>query len=127
MFRILTLSFAAATLLVSAATPALAHASHGHHKGWYNKHRGDQIYVVDGHRYYRTHSGKIYDSYGRQYEGYRTCDKGTEGLVIGGLAGGALGYTIAKGDRALGTILGAGVGALAGRAIDKSDSPCHRR
>jgi hypothetical protein len=126
MFRILTLSLAA-TLLVSAAAPALAHGDRGYHKGWYKKQRSDRVYYVDGDRYYRTANGEIYDSYGRRYEGYRKCDKGTEGLVIGGLAGGALGYTIAKGDRALGTILGAGVGALAGRAIDKSDSPCRRR
>jgi hypothetical protein len=33
-----------------------------------------------------------------------------------------------RGDRLLGTVLGAGAGALAGRAIDRSDDPrgCRR-
>ncbi len=127
MFRKIALSFAAVTMLGCAVTPAIAHSDRGNHNGWYKKQRGDRLYYVDGDRYYRTRSGQIYDSYGREYEGYRKCDKGTEGLIIGGLAGGSLGYVVAKGDRALGTIIGAGVGALAGRAIDKSDDPCRRR
>jgi Glycine zipper 2TM domain len=56
------------------------------------------------------------------YRDGKRCDKGTGGLIIGGLAGGVIGNRIAKGDRTLGTILGAGVGALAGRAIDRSSS-----
>jgi hypothetical protein len=127
MLQKFTMSLAAIALMASAVTPALAHSDRGHHKGWYKKNRGDRAYDVDGDRYYRTQSGQIYDSYGREYDGYRKCDKGTEGLIIGGLAGGSLGYVVARGDRALGTILGAGVGALAGRAIDKADSPCRRR
>lgn len=59
----------------------------------------------------------------RGYRGNQRCyDKGNGGLAIGGIAGGLLGNQVAgRGDRTLGTILGAGVGALAGRAIDKSD------
>lgn len=71
-------------------------------------------------RYARNYRGN------RGYNGYRgnqRCyDKGNGGLAIGGIAGGLLGNQVAgRGDRTLGTILGAGVGALAGRAIDKSD------
>jgi uncharacterized protein YcfJ len=41
--------------------------------------------------------------------------------VIGAIAGGLLGNSIAGyGDRTAGTIIGAGVGALAGRAIDRN-------
>ncbi len=80
----------------------------------------------DGRRY---RDDRRYDNrrYGRNYRGNGRCyDKGNGGLAIGGIAGGLAGNAIAgRGDRTLGTILGAGVGALAGRAIDKSDGrPC---
>jgi hypothetical protein len=76
------------------------------------------------------------DVYYASYDenGRLRCDKGTEGLIIGGVAGGLLGNRVAgSGDRTVGTILGAGLGALAGRAIDRADSPsrndprCRRR
>jgi hypothetical protein len=58
----------------------------------------------------------------KNYRNQRCYDKGNGGLAIGGIAGGLAGNAIAgRGDRTLGTIIGAGVGALAGRAIDKSD------
>jgi hypothetical protein len=123
----LGMGFTAVAMLAAVAAPVPALADNVHHRGWYKKQRGDRNYEVDGERYHRTRDGRIYDDYGNQYEGYRKCDKGTEGLIIGGLAGGALGYSVAKGDRALGAILGLGVGALAGRALDKADSPCRRR
>lgn len=127
MLRKFALGLAAVTVLAGAVTPAMAHDDWDEHNARYNRHRGDKVYYVDDEKYYYTPRGDIYDRYGRQYEGYRTCDKGTAGLIIGGLAGGSLGYVIARKDRVLGTILGAGVGALAGRAIDKSDDPCRRR
>ncbi|HEX8447093.1 MAG TPA: glycine zipper 2TM domain-containing protein [Sphingomonas sp.] len=76
---------------------------------------------------YRERRDRRYDrsrrGYNRGYRGNQRCyDKGNGGLAIGGIAGGLLGNQVAgRGDRTLGTILGAGVGALAGRAIDKSD------
>jgi hypothetical protein len=54
----------------------------------------------------------------------RRCDAGTGGAVIGAIAGGLLGNTVAgRGDRTLGTVVGAVGGGLAGRAIDRSDNP----
>ncbi len=51
---------------------------------------------------------------------------GTTGLIIGGLSGGALGNILAPGDsKTLGTIAGAGIGALIGRAIDRGEVRCH--
>lgn len=53
-------------------------------------------------------------------EGGRRCDRGDGGTLIGAIAGGLLGNTMAgRGDRMLGTVLGAGAGALAGRAVDR--------
>jgi outer membrane lipoprotein SlyB len=52
-------------------------------------------------------------------------DDGTTGLIVGGMAGGVLGNIIAPGGwKTLGTILGAGAGALIGRAIDDGDVVC---
>ncbi|GAA0735658.1 glycine zipper 2TM domain-containing protein [Sphingomonas japonica] len=48
----------------------------------------------------------------------------TEGTVIGAVAGGLLGNTVAgNNNRLLGTIIGGGAGALAGREIDRSGQP----
>ncbi len=55
--------------------------------------------------------------------------KATNGTVIGALAGGLAGNTIAgRGDRTEGTLIGAGVGAVAGHQIAKSNAKkkrCH--
>jgi uncharacterized protein YcfJ len=50
---------------------------------------------------------------------------GTTGLIVGGIAGGVLGNIIAPGgSKTLGTLLGAGVGAAAGTAIDRNNVRC---
>jgi uncharacterized protein YcfJ len=46
-------------------------------------------------------------------------------LIVGGISGGVLGHIIAPGgSKTLGTIVGAGAGALIGRAIDDGDIVC---
>jgi hypothetical protein len=63
----------------------------------------------------------------RDNDGRYRCRRGdgTTGLLIGGVAGGVLGNSIAgRGDRTLGTILGVAGGALLGREIDRSNSRC---
>ncbi|OYW87719.1 MAG: hypothetical protein B7Z20_04465 [Sphingobium sp. 32-64-5] len=80
--------------------------------------RGDDRrghYLGDNDRIYRDRDGRYY------------CKKpdGSTGLIVGGLAGGVLGNIIAPGDsKTLGTILGAGAGAIAGRAIDRNNVRC---
>lgn len=108
---------AAVMATTAAPTAALAHGR-GNHYGW-SKHRDRDYYRDRG--YYREAD---YRRDGRRYYGYRCKrDNGTGGLVIGAIAGGLLGNQIAR-DKTAGTIIGGGVGALAGRAIDKSDSRC---
>ena len=52
----------------------------------------------------------------------RYADNGLGGAVIGGLAGGIIGHEIAgSGNRTVGTIIGAGAGAVAGAAIDRAE------
>jgi len=73
-------------------------------------------YAYDARQNYRG------NGYGYGYNNsYRKCDKGNGGTVIGAIAGGLLGNEVAgRGDRTLGAIIGAGVGAVAGRSIDRS-------
>jgi hypothetical protein len=81
----------------------------------------------DAARYYR--SSPAYRPYrmgpnDRVYRGsdnryYCRRDDGTTGLIVGGMAGGVLGQIIAPGGyKTLGVLLGAGAGALVGRAVD---------
>ncbi|SFR78322.1 glycine zipper 2TM domain-containing protein [Sphingomonas jatrophae] len=113
MMKSLTLAAAA----LAAATPAIAPAqSWAPARATWQQGGNDGLFQQAGYRGRRHYNNRRY--YGRQ----RCYDKGNGGLAIGGIAGGLLGNQIAgRGDRTLGTILGAGVGALAGRAIDKSD------
>ena len=117
MLRKLTLAGAAlamgATAIVPAA-PAMAQ------RGYYNSRGYDRGYY-DNDRYYRG------DNY-RSYRARQKCNDGDGGTIVGALAGGLLGHTIAgRGDRTLGAVLGAAGGALAGRAIDRSDRPGYCR
>jgi hypothetical protein len=72
--------------------------------------------LAENDRIYRGEDGRYYCKR----------DDGTEGTIIGGLAGGVLGNIIAPGgSKTLGTILGAGAGALGGRAIDRNSVECN--
>jgi hypothetical protein len=81
-------------------------------------------YYRDG-SYYQprqlAYNDRIYRGQNGQY--YCRRPDGTTGLIIGGLAGGALGNLIAPGgSKTLGTIIGAVGGGIAGRALDRSRS-----
>ncbi|KRB82286.1 hypothetical protein ASE00_09375 [Sphingomonas sp. Root710] len=101
----------------------------------YDYNRPDPRYGnrYDAARYYRndrsygerrlTRNDRIYRGNDGRY--YCRRDDGTTGLIIGALAGGLLGNTIANGNSStLGTLLGAGGGALIGRSIDRGDARC---
>ena len=121
------LSFAAVAVAMSATAlvpvaPAMAQ------RGYYQGDRYDR-YDRDDRRYddRRTYSDRRGYARNRYDRSRQRCDS-TGGTVIGAIAGGLLGNTVAgRGDRLLGTILGGGAGALAGRAIDRSDNPNYCR
>lgn len=124
MSRKVLTAMALAATAVAGVVPSAAVARHwdhgdwaGHDRPWHGGWRGHGW--DDGGRYYYGGYGG-YDGpryYGRRY--YR-CDRGDGGTIIGAIAGGLLGNSIAgRGDRTAGTLIGAGVGALAGRAIDR--------
>ena len=75
----------------------------------------------DGRYYGQRYAPQTYYG-GRYYNHYGRRCSGTTGTILGAIAGGLLGSSVAgRGDHALGAIIGAGAGALAGRAIDRND------
>ena len=84
-------------------------------------------YRHDERRYHPRRLGRndrVYRGSDNRY--YCKRDDGTTGLIVGGVTGGVLGNIIAPGgSKTLGTLIGAGAGALIGRAIDDGDIVCH--
>jgi hypothetical protein len=131
-----TLSLVGAALAMTAGAVVPLAPAQAQRYG-YDQSYGDGYYR-DGYRGYdRSYDGydRSYRGYDQSYRGYdrgyrsrHRCNDGTGGTIIGAIAGGLLGNTVAgRGDRGVGTILGAGVGALAGRAIDRSNNPGYCR
>jgi hypothetical protein len=89
----------------------------------YGNYRAERYYT-DGNRYQSRRlvtNDRIYRGNDNRY--YCRRNDGTTGLIIGALAGGLLGDTIAPGgSKTLGAILGGGGGALLGRSIDRNGS-----
>ena len=112
MFKTLTLAASALAMTTTALVPTAADAQRyrgGYERGYDNRGGYDR----GGYRDYRGDD--------RRYSNRRRgggCDN-SGGTIVGALAGG--------GDRTLGAVLGAAGGALAGRAIDKSDNPRYCR
>ena len=68
-------------------------------------------------------------SHYRHYSSYNGCHerrqrRGANGAIIGAIGGGVVGNAASGGNRVPGTLLGAGVGALAGHAIGKNSAGC---
>lgn len=84
----------------------------------------------DGRGYYGNRGYRQYDRGDRRYNYRNTsrrCDS-SQGTIIGAIAGGLLGNSVAgRGDRTMGAIVGGAVGALAGREIDRSGQPRYCR
>lgn len=105
--------------IVAVATLPLAacndYLGGGGRPGYAGDRYDDGYSLRDNDRIYRDRDGRYY------------CKKpdGSTGLIVGGLAGGVLGNVIAPGgSKTLGTLLGAGAGALTGRAIDRNSIRC---
>ena len=121
--------------LTLSAVPLLADPPHGHdrglHKGWSKQdkwNRGDNRWYPERH-YRRGREWRLgrNDRIYRGYDGRYYCRRsyGTTGLLIGALAGGALGNALSNGHSAtLATLLGAAGGGLLGRSIDRNNVRC---
>lgn len=121
----LVLAAAAMTML---AGPVLAHPpSHAPAHGWRAQHDGTDYRragYYDNVRYDRRYDER---RYGARYNGDRYCrkDSNIEGTIIGGAGGALAGRAIAgRGDKGVGTVVGAALGGLLGREIDRSERRC---
>ena len=125
----------AATSLAGCTSEGLYGRPGDAYNNGYDYNRPDPSYgSYEADRYYRQNAGRheertlSHDE--RVYRGkdgryYCRRSDGTTGLIVGAIAGGALGNIIAPGgSELLGTILGAGAGALAGQAIDQNAVHC---
>ena len=84
-------------------------------------------YYREDNRRYRERQLSDNDRIYRGSDGRYYCRRndGTTGLIVGGLAGGALGAAIAPGGSGLlGAIIGGVAGAAGGKAIDKNQARC---
>jgi hypothetical protein len=100
----------------------------------YDYNRPDPSYNgYDAGRYYRenprqserrlSYRDRVYRGQDGRY--YCRRSDGSTGLIVGAIVGGVLGNQIAPGgSEVLGTILGAGAGALAGQALDRGEARC---
>jgi hypothetical protein len=126
MKRIILPLLAVSGLLAGCSTyddngPRYGHNDYGNDGGWdaHEHYRDDSSYqerrMSSDEQVYRGSDGRYY---------CRRSD-GTAGLIVGGVAGGALGDAIApRGSKTLGTLLGAIGGAAVGSSVDKGDTRC---
>ena len=112
MFKTFTLAVSALAMGTATLVPVAAEAQrYGYERGYDREYRGND------RRY----------NYRNDRNNRRGCDN-TGGTIVGALAGGLLGHTVAgRGNGTIGALLGAAGGGLAGNAIDKSDNPRYCR
>lgn len=134
--RIMLLALSSASLLLAGCTSYGDGGPGDDYRSYrnYDYSHPDPAYgSYDASRYYRDGSRYRERQLSRRDRIYRGTDNryycrrsdGTTGLIVGALAGGALGNLIAPGDsKLLGTILGAGAGAVIGNAISERDVRC---
>lgn len=111
------------TIGLVAATTLLAGCVSDGQYGNGNPYYADQYYR-DGPNYQERRLGRNDRVYrGRDDRYYCRRNDGTTGLIVGGVAGGALGNIIAPGgSKTLGTLLGAAGGALIGNSVEKNQN-----
>lgn len=91
----------------------------------YGGYYADRYYRDGG--YYQPRQLAYNERIYRGQDGRYYCRRpdGTTGLILGGIAGGALGNVLAPGQsKTLGTVIGAVAGGLAGRALDRNRVTC---
>lgn len=120
MIKQFTLAAATLAMGATAVIPATPAEAQRYDRGYSQRY--------DNGRYYNDN--RYYDrGYRNSYRARQKCKDGDGGTIIGAIVGGLLGNSIAgRGDKTLGTVIGGAGGALAGRAIDRSDRPeyCRR-
>ena len=119
-----TLAATAMILPMLAATPALARDHRYDDRNYDSRdYRGDRYDSRYDDRGYNDRYDARYDQRPREWRGsdgrtYCRKSDGTVGLIVGAGAGALLGRAVdTRGERATGTILGAAAGALIGKSL----------
>ncbi|MGI9376258.1 MAG: glycine zipper 2TM domain-containing protein [Tsuneonella suprasediminis] len=118
------LVIAAAGLTIPMATPAAADPPSWAPAHGYREKQRDRYERREARRYYRTDNGI---RYWRGDDGRYYCKRsnGTTGLIVGAAVGALAGRAVdTRGDRTTGTVVGAAVGALLGKEIDSGKARC---
>ena len=107
--------------------PSHARAYGRHDRDYRDDRRYDRRVYDDRGRYYEprrlSHRDRVWRGRNGQY--YCQRDNGTTGLVIGAGLGALAGRAVdTRGDRTVGTVLGAIAGGLLGREIDRGELRC---
>jgi uncharacterized protein YcfJ len=116
----------AAAVMAPVAAPTVAFADPPRWAPAHGKRAKERVYDDRG-RYYEPRRIDRDDSVWRGRDGKYYCkrDNGTTGLIIGAGVGALAGRAIdTRGDRAVGTIIGAVGGGLLGREIDRGSLQC---
>jgi hypothetical protein len=99
--------------------------------GWRAKHGAQGIWYPDNHyRSGRHYSDRALSRNDRIYRGrdgryYCRRSDGTTGLIVGAALGALIGRELDRGrSRTVGTLIGAGAGAMLGRAVDRDQLRC---
>jgi hypothetical protein len=82
-----------------------------------------QTATAHTYRHHRVTHHHSYHHYASSCHEHRQ-RRGANGAIIGAIGGGIVGNAMAGGNRLPGTMLGAGVGALAGHAVGKNSTRC---
>jgi hypothetical protein len=131
MKKLIALAALVTVALPAAPAPARSDHDRGRHHGWHKEKRwskhSNRWYPERHYRRGREWRLGRHDRIYRGYDGRYYCRRsdGTTGLIIGALAGGALGNALSNGQSAtLATLLGAAGGGLIGRSIDRDNIRC---
>lgn len=119
---------AAMVMQASYGIESAAYDDDDDYRGRYNNRRYRDYDYDDRGRYRNprrvSHNDRVWR--GRDGRYYCERDNGTTGLIIGAGVGALAGRAIdTRGDRTVGTLLGALAGGLLGREIDRSEVRCH--
>lgn len=127
----MTKTIIAALIAATAVTSLPAYADPPSWAPAHGRRHHERSYYDDAPRYYHDAPRHRYTDNGIRYwrgdDGRYYCRRanGTTGLLVGAALGALLGRSIDRyGDRAPGTILGAAAGALLGREVERGETRC---
>ena len=112
--------FILSTALAASALTAVPAAAQAQGYGYYGRDRYENSYRNDYRRYDPRYDVRRYEGRNQDHAYGRRCS-GTTGTILGAAVGALLGRAVDGGrNRTTGLIVGGAAGALAGREVDKN-------